>query len=126
MQRQDAAVQDESPSLGASSDNNSLGDSCRAGYDGDSIGSNSGNDSTSSSSSGSSSGSSSSSTVSDVASKYASQAGQRGILGQAWQPPFAPPPAERDWYGSMVAPYGANIQFVLYKRPEGRLSQVQV
>ena len=31
-----------------------------------------------------------------------------------WQPPFDAPPASRDWYGSMVAPYSANMQFVLY------------
>ena len=47
-----------------------------------------------------------------------------GTSKQSWHPPFAPPPSARDWYGSMVAPYGANIQFVLYSSSNRSLDQV--
>ncbi|KAL3161888.1 hypothetical protein ABBQ38_008976 [Trebouxia sp. C0009 RCD-2024] len=36
--------------------------------------------------------------------------------GQAWIPPLPRPPLKRGWYGSMLAPYGANVQFVLHRR----------
>lgn len=36
--------------------------------------------------------------------------------GQAWVPLLPRPPLSRGWYGSMIAPYGANIQIVLHRR----------
>lgn len=42
--------------------------------------------------------------------------------GQAWVPPLPRPPLSRDWFGSMIAPYGANIQFALHKRTDTEVS----
>ena len=33
-----------------------------------------------------------------------------------WVPPLPQPPKARSWHGSMIAPYGANIQFMLHRR----------
>lgn len=33
----------------------------------------------------------------------------------SWLPPLPQPPRKRDWHGSMIAPYGANIQFRLHR-----------
>lgn len=38
--------------------------------------------------------------------------------GQGWVPPLPRPPLSRGWYGSRIAPYGANIQFVLHRRTD--------
>lgn len=35
--------------------------------------------------------------------------------GKRWEPPLPKPPNARSWKGSVIAPYGANIQFVLYR-----------
>ena len=42
--------------------------------------------------------------------------------GQAWVPPLPRPPLGRGWYGSMIAPYGANIQFALHRRTDSHVS----
>ena len=42
--------------------------------------------------------------------------------GQAWVPPLPRPPLSRDWFGSMIAPYGANIQIALHRRTDTQVS----
>ena len=42
----------------------------------------------------------------------ADQEGNHQIQG--WAPPLPRPPKARTWHGSAIAPYGANIQFVLH------------
>jgi len=38
-----------------------------------------------------------------------------GEAMQSWAPPLPKPPKPREWHGSMIAPYGANIQLNLYQ-----------
>ena len=40
-------------------------------------------------------------------------------------PPLPRPPLSRDWYGSMIAPYGANIQFVLHRRTDAQVIMLE-
>ena len=40
---------------------------------------------------------------------------------QVWVPPIPRPPLSRGWYGSMIAPYGVNIQFVLHRCTDGQV-----
>ena len=39
-----------------------------------------------------------------------------------WVPPLPRPPLSRNWCGSMIAPYGANIKFVLHRRTDRQVS----
>lgn len=43
--------------------------------------------------------------------------------GQAWVPPLSQPPVSRDCYGSMIAPYGANVQFALHRCTDSQVSR---
>ena len=38
---------------------------------------------------------------------------------RSWVPPLPRPPRKRSWHGSMIAPYGANIQFRLHRSEVG-------
>lgn len=42
------------------------------------------------------------------------QLDQCSALAHSWIPPLPRPPKPRRWHGSMIAPYGANIQFNLH------------
>ena len=79
--------------------------------------------SSSSSSSNSSTGSSSRHCDSGLES-FPEELVQEGVdgKGQAWVPPLPRPPLDRDWYGSIIAPYGANIQFALHRRTDRQVS----
>ena len=77
------------------------------------------------SSSDSSIGSSSSSLHCDSGYGTFSEESTQGVddeEGQVWVPPLPRPPLSRDWYGSMIAPYGANIQFALHRSTDTQVS----
>ncbi|KAL0032203.1 hypothetical protein WJX77_010754 [Trebouxia sp. C0004] len=44
----------------------------------------------------------------------------KGEAMQSWAPPLPKPPKPREWHGSMIAPYGANIQLNLYPCQESQ------
>lgn len=46
--------------------------------------------------------------------------GNPGEAMQSWTPPLPKPPKPRTWHGSMIAPYGANIQLNLYQCQESQ------
>ncbi|DBA89909.1 TPA: hypothetical protein ACH3X2_004400 [Trebouxia sp. C0005] len=46
--------------------------------------------------------------------------GNLGEAVQSWAPPLPKPPQPRKWHGSMIAPYGANIQLNLYQCQESQ------
>ncbi len=51
-------------------------------------------------------------------SRECSTFGNPGEAMQSWAPPLPKPPKPREWHGSMIAPYGANIQLNLYQCQE--------
>ena len=46
--------------------------------------------------------------------------GNPGEAMQSWAPPLPKPPKPRKWHGSIIAPYGANIQLNLYQCQESQ------
>jgi len=46
--------------------------------------------------------------------------GNPGEAMQSWAPPLPKPPKPRKWHGSMIAPYGANIQVNLHQCQEAQ------
>lgn len=47
---------------------------------------------------------------------------QRSYDLHSWEPPLPRPPKPRNWRGSFIAPYGANIQFMMHGREDSEVS----
>ena len=58
----------------------------------------------------------------DRSSRGSSEDEQRSCDSRSWEAPLARPPIPRNWRGSLIAPYGANIQFMLHGREDSDVS----